>query len=249
VYPAFYATLPLDLKAALADFARQARHRGLGVWPADAVNAGQWSDINSVEQLQTLAMWPKLFRRLVKYFGNGFSTLHQLMTWLRVDPVNRDDRLILPSGEFGNMHDIILVEDGAIKLTAMPEDVVMVPDHLRELLLPESDLKPVFSDVRIVAALVNPIARYDAGEKITIINTSASPIDLGGWTLADKQNRKQALHGVIDPAGVRQVMIEAGIRLSNKGDTIVLYDEKGSIADQVSYGREQARAEGRTVLF
>ena len=52
-------------------------------------------------------MFPKLYRRLVRYFKNPRHTdLAAFDTWIRDDPVSRDDTLLLPSGEFGNLHDV-----------------------------------------------------------------------------------------------------------------------------------------------
>jgi len=49
-------------------------------------------------------IWPKLFRRIVPYLAAGFTDFDGFATWLRADPVNRDDALLLladPARESG----------------------------------------------------------------------------------------------------------------------------------------------------
>ena len=52
---------------------------------------------------------------------------------------------------------------------------------------------------RIVAALVND-AQSPEVETVTLLNPSPRPLDLSGWSLADKNKKRQALSGVIPPA-------------------------------------------------
>ena len=41
----------------------------------------------------------------------------------------RDDRLLLPDGEFGNMHDMYILENNIrIQLRVEPEEVIILPD-------------------------------------------------------------------------------------------------------------------------
>ena len=46
--------------------------------------------------------------------------------------------------------------------------------------------------LRIVAALVNPIGPAPESETVTLINPGADPIDLTGWSLVDRQQRRDA---------------------------------------------------------
>lgn len=73
-------------------------------------------------------MWPKLFRRLVSYFAAGYTDFDQLDSWLRQDPVNRDDRMILPNREIGNMHDTVSATGPILRMVYQPEDLVILPD-------------------------------------------------------------------------------------------------------------------------
>jgi hypothetical protein len=58
-------------------------------------------DQRSVADLSMLIMFPKLYRRLVKYFKAGHRDLTAFDTWLRADPISRDDRVLLPIRELG----------------------------------------------------------------------------------------------------------------------------------------------------
>ena len=40
-------------------------------------------------------LWPKLFRRLVPYLAEGADGFDGFDAWLRADPVNRDDQIVL----------------------------------------------------------------------------------------------------------------------------------------------------------
>jgi hypothetical protein len=75
-----------------------------------------------------MVMFPKLYRRLVKYFENGYVGLSNFDTWIRADRVNRDDGALLPTGELGNLHDLYTVGRGGIKLRYYPEDLTFMPD-------------------------------------------------------------------------------------------------------------------------
>jgi hypothetical protein len=68
------------------------------------------AEIAGLPTLQALVMWPKLFRRLSSCFGTGFDPLDGFDAWLRADKVNRDDFVLLPNKEAGNMHDLIAID-------------------------------------------------------------------------------------------------------------------------------------------
>ena len=109
-------------------------------------------------------------------------------------------------------------------------------------------------DVRIVAALVNPIGPGPEAETATILNRTAEEISLDGWSLADRNKRKHELGGSI-AAGAAQVIALSGavqlsgVQLSNKGGIIALLNAEGLKVDGVSYTKAQARREGWTVVF
>lgn len=115
------------------------------------------------------------------------------------------------------------------------------------------DRPPLISkpSIKIIAALVNP-ANPEAGkENITLINRSDANVDLNGWHLVDKNNRKFALSGVAHAGRVFEVTIGISqqIMLSNKGGRIELHDKDGVIADSVTYSKQDVQQEGWTTLF
>lgn len=127
-YPAYYTSLPQSLAARLTEHATAAWEAGKGVWAADTANVDSPATITSFAQLQTLAMWPKLFRRLSSYFSAGHEGLGGFLSWLRADPVHRDDTLITPDDPEANMHDIIEITGNSIRMKYWPEEVVIRPD-------------------------------------------------------------------------------------------------------------------------
>ncbi|GAA1625312.1 nuclease [Nonomuraea maheshkhaliensis] len=128
-YPAFYATLPADLRTHLAEVSRTARRKGSGLWPRSDADPEGAAIVRDLAELERLVMWPKLFRRIVPYLAAGFTTFDGFDGWLRADPVNRDDELFLiPKLERGNLHDVVIGAGAGIQLTMWPEDFIISPD-------------------------------------------------------------------------------------------------------------------------
>lgn len=250
-YPAFYSTLPADLREHMREIAKVAHTAGIGLWPQATADTRKEAEIGGLAQLQELVIWPKLFRRLAAYFQEGHSDLTALDNWLRQDPRNRDDRILLSNLELGNMHDLIIENGRRIKLAYEPEDVVIVPD---DFVLPTGPVvnpapRPGTGDIRIVAALVDPIQRPERGhESVTLINTSTREIDLGGWFVADAHG-KQALDGVLPAGDTLRVALGNAVQLNNTRDTISVLGPDGSIIDQVSYQARELPPEGHTKTF
>jgi uncharacterized protein YukJ len=109
---------------------------------------------------------------------------------------------------------------------------------------------PSFGDVRIVAALVNPVGTDPGLETVTLLNLGASAVDLAGWALADRQAKRERLSGVL-PAGetLRVRLTGQGAQLGNQGGVITLEDPSGTRVHSTSYAQSQAGQEGRTVFF
>jgi endonuclease YncB( thermonuclease family) len=129
-YPAYYTErnghggLPWDLRERLTKLAQAAQ--GKGLWPADV--SMQPTSIPGLPQLEKLAIWPKLFRRLVGYFKGTGGGLGGFDAWLRADPDERDDEVwIIPRGELGRFHNVVKVEGGKIRMLYRPEELVIVP--------------------------------------------------------------------------------------------------------------------------
>jgi endonuclease YncB( thermonuclease family) len=128
-YPALYTTLPASLRAEFAQAARTARAAGAGLWPratADPEGAAQIADRTALE---ALVLWPKLFRRLVPYLAEGADGFDGFDAWLRTDPINRDDQILLTDrAEPARLHDVVAAAGDHVQLTAWPEDFVITPD-------------------------------------------------------------------------------------------------------------------------
>jgi hypothetical protein len=105
------------------------------------------------------------------------------------------------------------------------------------------------SVVRIVAALVNPTGPAPEKETVMLVNTSPQAIDLTGWTIADKQKNKQVLSGIIEVGNSLNITLQPPVQLGNNGGIITLLNAQGLKVHGVSYTREQAQREGRTIVF
>lgn len=111
-------------------------------------------------------------------------------------------------------------------------------------------LTDVTADVKIIAALVNPMGEDPSKETVTLLNTSAKVIDLDGWTVADRLKRKMKLTGVIDPGNSRLIQVSGkDVQLGNDGGIITLLNSQGLKVDGVSYTRSDAQKQGRTIVF
>ncbi|MCP4422900.1 MAG: hypothetical protein GY803_00250, partial [Chloroflexi bacterium] len=247
-YPAFYLSLPAELRDHLRAMASTARADGAGLWPEATATAYQNAAIPGANDLQELVIWPKLFRRLAAFYQDGNNNLADLDAWLRADSRDRDDRLLLPNRELSNMHDIIAVNGNNVRLTYLPEDIVIVPD---DFTLPETAVTGIIQHtgpghIRIMAALIDPEERPEhSNETVTLLNTTNADINLAGWHIADQKGR-QTLEGVLAKGETMRVKPGTRVRLNNDRDTITVLDENDQIVDQVSYEPRNLPAEGYT---
>ncbi|MCM3885620.1 DUF2278 family protein [Frankia sp. R82] len=101
--------------------------------------------------------------------------------------------------------------------------------------------------VRIVAALPNPVGPAPEDETVTLLNTTDTSIDLADWTLVDRAGHRGSLPGPALPAGhAARVTVPAPVVLGNHGGTITLLNPDGLKVDGVAY---TAAPEGRTLTF
>ena len=104
--------------------------------------------------------------------------------------------------------------------------------------------------MRIVAALVNPVGPAPERETVTLINTSAQDLDLGGWALLDRLKQRMLLDPITLPAGETvRIQLQPPLQLGNQGGLLTLLNPAGLKVDGMAYTRQQAEAEGRTVVF
>jgi uncharacterized protein YukJ len=110
--------------------------------------------------------------------------------------------------------------------------------------------EPGTEAVRVVAALVNAVGPAPEAETITLLNASPAPVDLTGWRIADRAKRTCPVPGGALAAGATLVMSPSnGVALGNNGGVITLLDPQGLKVHGVAYTAEQAREEGRTIVF
>jgi uncharacterized protein YukJ len=116
---------------------------------------------------------------------------------------------------------------------------------------PAPDIRPSEPDkrVRIVAALVNPMGADPGLETVTLLNTTSAAINLNGWMIADRQKNKQRLMGVLSANSPLVLALSPEVQLGNKGGIISLLNDQGLKVDGVSYTKQDAQEEGRTIVF
>jgi poly(U)-specific endoribonuclease len=105
--------------------------------------------------------------------------------------------------------------------------------------------------VKIVGALVNPVGDDPGAETITLLNMTSTNISLTGWRVLDKMNNDYEIADLTLRGGSSATIIlpENSIQLSNKGGEIRLVNKTNQIVHRVSYSKEQASREGRTIAF
>jgi hypothetical protein len=249
-YPAFYATLPAELRTHLAGMSQAARAAAdpAGLWPRSTADPDGAATITDLPGVQQLVIWPKLFRRIVPYLAAGHADFDGLDAWLRADPVHRDDELFrLDTLEHANIHDVVRGAGHTIQLTVWPEQFIISPDPAPPG-TPTGPRLVTAGDVLIVAAQPNPAGDDRGRELVTLLNTTPAPIDLTGWALVDAAGGRQTLTGTIASGAVTQIPASGAVQLSNRGDTIVLLDPASQPVDQVAYKADQVRS-GRTICF
>ncbi len=102
--------------------------------------------------------------------------------------------------------------------------------------------------VRIVAALVDAADTPRSGV-VTLLNTTAEPIALAGWRLADRDKQALALSGEIAAGAALRVALTPAVTLPDGGGVITLLDGAGLKVDGVAYTRAQLAGPGTTIVF
>src|SRR5262245_11004266 len=103
--------------------------------------------------------------------------------------------------------------------------------------------------VRIIAALVNPLGGDQGKETVTLLNASPQSVDLTGWQLADRFDKRHKLSGTIAAGQTLVVTLPIDVALGNNGGICNLLDNQGRKIDGISYTKEQAAREGWTLVF
>ncbi|GJL49786.1 MAG: hypothetical protein NPIRA01_10130 [Nitrospirales bacterium] len=105
--------------------------------------------------------------------------------------------------------------------------------------------------IKIIAAQVNPQGGDVGRETVTLLNPTASQVNLAGWGILDKNEKREELSGLTIESGdtMRVTLSGKGAQLSNKGSIITLIDQKGMKIDGVSYTKKNAERQGWTLVF
>jgi len=250
-YPAYYSSLPAELRNRFAEISRAARAANAGIFARSTADPNGAATVTDLAGLETLVMWPKLFRRLVPFLATGATSFDGFDAWLRADPVNRDDAIfLLDRLEHGNLHDVIVGTGHTIQLTVWPEDFIIGPDPA-----PgggtgggAGGTTVAAGSVLIIAALPDPAGSDSGHETVTLLNVTADAIPLNGWTLADNAGGQQALQGQLAAGDTVRVGLSNAVQLGNHGDTLRVLDAHATVIDQVAYQGNQVHA-GRTIAF
>jgi endonuclease G len=132
---------------------------------------------------------------------------------------------------------------------ARPEDLVAAGDRRQTIL---DDLVDVF----IAVAMPDPAGADTGKEWVSLINLGSEPIDLNGWQLGDRSERRVAVEAVA--ADGSSLLLEPGesivlkglepLRLANQGGVIKLFNNRNERIDWVNYTTQMV-APGKPVLF
>ena len=103
--------------------------------------------------------------------------------------------------------------------------------------------------LKIFSALVNPQGADHKQEKISLLNTSVTSLNLNGWKL-DVKNKFQTLSGLLGAGETTTINLNGGqIRLANTGATIRLINPDGVVVQEVTYTKEEAKKEAAVIIF
>lgn len=116
---------------------------------------------------------------------------------------------------------------------------------------PTDNIPVIDGQVKIIAALVNPIGDDPGSEMISLVNMSSASIDLAGWRLLDKMNNRYEIADLTLRGGSTATIVlpKNSMQLSNKGGEIRLLNSSNQIVHRVTYSKEQASREGLTITF
>jgi Lamin Tail Domain len=101
--------------------------------------------------------------------------------------------------------------------------------------------------VLILAALPDPSGTDRGHEVLTLLNATAAPVDLTGWSVHDRGGSSK-LGGTLAAGAVTQVTLSEGVQFGNEGDSLTLIDPSGRPIDRVSYTAAEVKP-GRTIAF
>lgn len=190
--------------------------------------------------------------------GSGIHDIHMNQgnypKWAGDDAPNQDGALLIHLTEEDRWIAIFLAFQSQCFNTddstghCLPDGKKIRSEPCEESKTEPENIVPAGS-VKIIAALVNPIGVDMGKEGITLFNASPDDIDLEGWFIQDGPGRRSLLKGDISAgSGTRILLSGKGVILANSGGHISLYDNKGTLVDEVKYTGREVRS-GWTIVF
>ena len=130
-------------------------------------------------------------------------------------------------------------------ITGNPVSEVPKPDPNQPPSQPPNE-PPNRNPVSIIAAMVNPGGDDVGLEYVILLNKSNQDVNLNGWQIADKLNKKETIRNKIIKAGAtRKITLSGkGAQLSNKGGNITLLNADGIKIDGATYTESDASVQG-----
>jgi len=126
-----------------------------------------------------------------------------------------------------------------------PRDIVRDNERPRAIRFADDEV-----DVFIAAALVNPVGNERQNEWVSIANLTNEEVRLDGWSLVDDRQRTLELKGAIGPGEAVRIQPLSPVSLANsRGGFVQLLDDQSRQIDRVPYTPEQARREGKPIVF
>ena len=134
-------------------------------------------------------------------------------------------------------------------LVEVENDLVNQQDDLRKnRILEESE-----QSIKIIAAMINPSGEENQKEWISLFNISNESVNLDAWYLQDRLARKLKLDGLEILSGESLKLnlrdYNNSIRLTNKGNSLTLFDANSNVMDSKVYTAQQTVQEDLAVVL
>jgi hypothetical protein len=120
VYPTYYNGLFSELREEFTRAMKKAKYDGLGIWQHDKTTTGFSADLDTLTTDSVIM--PKLFRRIVEHASAG-EDAGGFRDFLAA---NCEPLVKIPQVHFTRLETVVEIEDGRIRLTQAPEDLIFL---------------------------------------------------------------------------------------------------------------------------
>jgi endonuclease YncB( thermonuclease family) len=121
-YPLFYDTLFADLRNVLARAAVDARAAKRGLWAQDGSTRGVGAADPSALEKDGVT-FPKLFRRLIEFYGQGGASLAGFLPWLEA---SEEQVLDLTKDNVTHFDNVVGVRGSKVRMLRKPGELVFI---------------------------------------------------------------------------------------------------------------------------